>query len=67
MKELLEVKALNSCIFDVDFTNVVDEHELGTKEDVNRAVKVVLIDTFYFMRGIGALAIWSNMYLISRI
>lgn len=35
MKKLREVMALFCCIYDVEFKNLVEKHELSAVEDVN--------------------------------
>lgn len=45
--KMLEVMILVCSIYDVDFRNVADVHELDTAEDVNKNAEFVLVDPSY--------------------
>lgn len=47
MKKLLEAMAPTCCIYDVDFRNLVEEHELGASKVINRKVDFFIVDFLY--------------------
>lgn len=51
MKELLEAMAPVCNICDVDFRNLVEDHDLGTIEDINANVNVLLAYPSYNVQG----------------